>query len=121
VTYPVAQFDHDEAQAISGGHVYRGTALPVLQGTYVFGDIPTGRLFYLDADAVQPGRQVAVLELGLLSGGKPTSFRALVGEGRVDLHVGAGAGGELYFLTKHDGVIWKVTRAVREEAAPAGR
>jgi len=50
---PVAEYDHDEGLSSIGGFVYRGTAIPELQGRYVFGDWglsftdPTGRLFYL--------------------------------------------------------------------------
>jgi glucose/arabinose dehydrogenase len=48
---PVLQYDHDEGLAIVGGYVYRGSALPALVGSYVFGDFSrdfgaTGRLFY---------------------------------------------------------------------------
>jgi hypothetical protein len=51
---PVAQYDHDEGISITGGYVYNGNALPVLQGLYVFGDFSRaffpadGRLFYSD-------------------------------------------------------------------------
>ncbi|MDR3712416.1 MAG: PQQ-dependent sugar dehydrogenase, partial [Puia sp.] len=47
ITYPVAAFDHDEGNAISGGYEYTGTATPSLKGKYLFGDIPNGRLFYV--------------------------------------------------------------------------
>ncbi len=54
---PIAEYDHDDGLAVVGGYVYRGTALPALQGHYVFGDwgtftTPSGRLFYLDAGNV---------------------------------------------------------------------
>lgn len=48
---PIAQYDHDEGSAIIGGYVYRGTAVPVLSGKYVTGDLAytnLGRLFYLE-------------------------------------------------------------------------
>lgn len=49
---PIAEYDHDDGAAVIGGHVYRGPALPGLEGRYVFGDwgsfgAPSGRLFYL--------------------------------------------------------------------------
>jgi len=51
---PIAQYDHDEGLAIVGGFVYRGTAIPELQGRYVFGDFTGigdgGRVFFLDDD-----------------------------------------------------------------------
>ncbi len=48
---PVLQYDHDDGLAVVGGHLYRGTLAPQLQGLYVFGDYsrafssPQGRLF----------------------------------------------------------------------------
>jgi hypothetical protein len=50
--YPVAQYPHLPAggDAIAGGFLYRGTALPALRGKYLFGDISTGRIWYLDYD-----------------------------------------------------------------------
>lgn len=51
---PIAQYDHDEGISIIGGFVYRGSAMPELQGKYIFGDFsksfstPSGRLFYVD-------------------------------------------------------------------------
>ncbi|MCL5271258.1 MAG: PQQ-dependent sugar dehydrogenase [bacterium] len=46
---PAAQYDHGEGQAVIGGPVYRGLALPSLVGHYITGDL-NGRLFYLDND-----------------------------------------------------------------------
>jgi len=50
----VLQYDHDEGIAVIGGFVYHGSAMPALNGKYIFGDLsmgfaaPTGRLFYGD-------------------------------------------------------------------------
>lgn len=35
---PVAQYSHEEGCSVSGGYVYRGTAIPELIGHYFFGD-----------------------------------------------------------------------------------
>ena len=48
IMYPIVQYDHDEGKAISGGFEYNGTAIPQLRGMYLFGDVPSGRLFYAD-------------------------------------------------------------------------
>ncbi|HEY5915019.1 MAG TPA: Ig-like domain-containing protein [Verrucomicrobiae bacterium] len=53
VINPIAQYDHDDGLAVIGGYIYRGNALPALEGRYIFGDwgsfgAPSGRLFYLD-------------------------------------------------------------------------
>ena len=51
---PVLEYDHDEGISVIGGFVYRGSAIPELEGKYVFGDFslgfqtPGGRLFYGD-------------------------------------------------------------------------
>ncbi len=53
------EYDHTQGISITGGFVYRGSAIPELYGKYVFGDLalvgtPTrvdGRLFYADLDA----------------------------------------------------------------------
>lgn len=46
--YPVASYSHFDGEAISSGFVYRGQFMPQLRGKYIFGDIPTARLFYCD-------------------------------------------------------------------------
>ena len=55
----VLEYDHNEGISITGGFVYRGTAIPELYGKYVFGDLALktapvradGRLFYADLQA----------------------------------------------------------------------
>ncbi len=50
------EYDHNDGISITGGFVYRGTAIPELYGKYVFGDLALrttpvrvdGRLFYAD-------------------------------------------------------------------------
>ena len=36
---------------MTGGAVYRGSALPTLKGVYVFGDFCSGRIWGLDTDS----------------------------------------------------------------------
>lgn len=51
---PVAEYTHEDGEAVIGGFVYHGTlAAPVLSGQYVFGDLApedstSGRLFFTD-------------------------------------------------------------------------
>jgi len=137
--YPVIQYGHvpGGGDAIGSGFVYRGKALPVLQGKYVFSDISTGRVWYADykemlaADAAQTLAQTHELKLqwdkmsydtmfpivGIAyhsRGGKIEKLpgRALVsGEGRADAQFATDAAGELYILTKTDGTIRAVVGA----------
>jgi len=47
---PVVEYDHSEGNAIVGGFVYRGAAIPALQGAYLYGDFGTGKLWGLFDD-----------------------------------------------------------------------
>ena len=111
-TYPVAQWDHSEGEAIAGGFVYRGKAAPALVGQYLFGDIVTGRVFHVPVSQLKLGSQATIKELTLLRGGKTTTLLKLVGgsnpAGRVDLRFGQDDAGEVYILTKQDGKIRKL-------------
>jgi hypothetical protein len=64
------------------GHVYRGRAIPGLQGAYVFMDM-TGPIWAMGADGV--------VELDVEAGGVQTSF-------------GEDPDGELWLLTQQNGV-----------------
>jgi glucose/arabinose dehydrogenase len=44
---PVASYNHDVGQSITGGYIYRGHAIPNLRGTYLYTDYETGRIFAL--------------------------------------------------------------------------
>ena len=110
VTYPVAEFDHDEGTAISGGFEYQGSTVPQLQGKYVFGDIGTGTLFYVDMQDLQIGRQATIKKWNIALKGKRTSLAELCHNERVDMRFGMDASGELYLFTKRDGKVWRIVR-----------
>lgn len=42
---PIIEYDHDEGVSVTGGFVYRGSAIPELTGRYIFGDYPRGKIF----------------------------------------------------------------------------
>ncbi len=44
---PIDVYPHSLGCSVTGGHVYRGTAFPDLQGVYVFGDFCSGRIWGL--------------------------------------------------------------------------
>ncbi len=48
---PVAEYDNPTVGiAVTGGYVYRGLAIPDLEGRYVFGDFGSGRIWSIPAD-----------------------------------------------------------------------
>jgi hypothetical protein len=143
-TYPVLQYPHQPGggDAIGGGYLYRGRNIPALRGKYVFADITTGRLWYVDyqellkaddgnpdtmasmheihvrwddpSDSPDAGKKVypSMYPIALTAyrsrGGKDPDLpgRATVsGSGRADVHLAADADGELYILSKTDGMI----------------
>jgi glucose/arabinose dehydrogenase len=111
ITYPVAQFDHDEGKAITGCIEYWGTAIPQLKGKYLFGDIPSGRLFYIDIAEVKTGKQAVIKEWKISLNGTAKTLKDLCGNDRVDLRFGRDARGDLYIMTKADGKVYKLMTA----------
>lgn len=111
ITYPVAEFDHDEGNAISGGFEYNGTAVPQLKGKFLFGDIPSGKLFYIDMADIQQGTQAQIKEWNISVNGAKKALHELCGHDRVDLRFGRDSHGELYILTKGDGKVYKLVSA----------
>jgi len=111
VTYPVAQFDHDEGVAISGGFEYRGTAIPQLAGKYLFGDIAAGKLFYVNMKDLRLGTQATIKKWKISFKGVPTTLAQLCGKDRVEMRFGMDSKGELYLLTKADGKVYKLVHA----------
>jgi len=80
---PIAEYGRTAGQSVTGGYVYRGTAIPALVGRYVFGDFVTGRLWHIPSDT-RPTRNVTD-ESALATGLSIASF-------------GEGADGELYLV-----------------------
>ena len=73
---PVAQYGRTAGQSVTGGHVYRGAAIPALSGRFVFGDFVTGRVWHIardtsptltltDADGFASGLSISSFGLGL--------------------------------------------------------
>ncbi|CAA9218796.1 MAG: hypothetical protein AVDCRST_MAG20-566 [uncultured Acidimicrobiales bacterium] len=57
---PVYEYRHDEGVSITGGVVYRGDAIPALQGAYLFGDLATAAVWALPTDGTSVGARVAL-------------------------------------------------------------
>jgi len=47
LTLPIVEYSHSEGNAVIGGSVYHGPSFVTLQGTYVFGDFGTGKIWGL--------------------------------------------------------------------------
>jgi mono/diheme cytochrome c family protein len=129
-TYPVVAYPHTGigGDAIAGGFIYRGRKIPALKGKLVFGDITTGRIWYaeladvLRADDADPMTIAPIHEIdaGLrrraegtfrTRGGRGDTMpgaAAISGRGRVDMRFAEDNNGELYILTKSDGMIRQV-------------
>ncbi|HEY4937182.1 MAG TPA: PQQ-dependent sugar dehydrogenase [Puia sp.] len=110
ITYPVAAFDHDEGKAIEGGFEYEGRAISGLIGKYLFGDIPSGRLFYINLSDLKSGKPAVVKEWFVSLNGKRLSLRDLCGQNRVDLRFAKDDKGEMYIFTKPDGKIYRLVK-----------
>jgi hypothetical protein len=101
VIYPLIQLEHDETVAVIGGYF-----LPEgkLKGHFVFGDIPTGRLFFADLNQ-KPNPEVKSMKI--IFEGKETTMQELVG-GRVDLKFGIDAEKQVYIMSRNQGKIFKI-------------
>jgi glucose/arabinose dehydrogenase len=62
---PVAEYGRGVGSSVTGGFVYRGTAIPDLFGRYVFGDFVSGRLMHISANAQPTVALVSGYETGL--------------------------------------------------------
>lgn len=89
LTLPVLDYDHGQGCSVTGGYVYRGTALTGMAGVYFYADYCSG---WVRSFRYANGRATEPLEwAGLKPGGSITSF-------------GEDAAGELYLLTQSGGV-----------------
>jgi glucose/arabinose dehydrogenase len=90
LTLPVLDYPHlNGACSVTGGYVYRGSAIPSLQGTYFYADFCAG---FVRSFRYQNGQPTEQTEWPLLSpGGSVTSF-------------GEDDDGELYLMTQGGGL-----------------
>jgi glucose/arabinose dehydrogenase len=58
MTPPVVTYNHAFGCSVIGGYVYRGSRFPDLVGRYLYGDLCSGRLWTLDAQAALAGDPV---------------------------------------------------------------
>lgn len=115
INYPVAQYDHDEGNAIAGGFEYRGKALTQLVGKFVFGDIVKGRLFYVEMKDLKLGSQAPIKEWRVSLDGQIKTLSELCGADKVDERFGHDSKGELYITTKPDGKVYRLKSATTKK------
>ena len=120
LTWPIAEYDHTDPLfqrqvAVTGIVIYRSDAIPALQNKVIFGDNPSGELFYVEADSQHTGGQASIRRILLNDGGSTKTFLQVIQEknaaenadvaGRADLRFGYGPDHQVYLLNKHDGII----------------
>ena len=110
LTYPVAQYDHDEGKAITGGFEYWGSTVPQLKGKYVFGDMNNGRVFFVNMVDLKSGKQAPIKEAQVFLNGNRVTIRQLCGRDPVDMRFGRDKKGELYVFSKADGKVYKLVK-----------
>jgi glucose/arabinose dehydrogenase len=64
-TDPIAEYDHGQGCSITGGYVYRGSAIPGLFGVYLYGDFCSGIIWGLSETAGSPPLVEAAIDSGL--------------------------------------------------------
>ena len=89
---PVTEYDHSLGNAITGGYVYRGLAIPSLQGRYVFADFYSGPIRALRNDGSGVWDEVS-------------------SDGYSNSAFGPGVDGELYYADYGNGRIRKIVPA----------
>ena len=92
---PIAEYSHTVGRAVTGGYVYRGTAVPGLVGRYIFGDFSTGRIWDIPNDTQPTMTMTGGLETGLniSSFGEDNDGELYVTNMYRDLHRITGSGG----------------------------
>jgi hypothetical protein len=119
MTWPVAEYDHTDPlvarAAITGVYVYRDGNIKQLRNLLLFGDNPSGEIFYVNADKLPAGGQDQIRRVMFDDQGTNKTLLQLIqakntAQGRkpavrADLRMGRGPNNQLFILNKRDGVI----------------
>lgn len=95
-TDPVIDYTSGVGHAVIGGHVYRGSAFPELQGTYFYADYVSSRMWTLRYDGATVSE--AVQRTSQIQPQGPSSF-------------GEDSAGELYFCELGSGDVYRIVIA----------
>jgi hypothetical protein len=125
VTYPIAEWGQLDPllqpQSAAGGLVfYRSNQIPQLSNLLIFADMPSGEIFYVNADKLPSGGQDAIRRILLNDGGTAKTFLEVikaknVAQGkkpvtRADLRMSMGSDNQIFLLNKGDGTIRVLTK-----------
>lgn len=124
VTYPIAEWGQIDPllqpnSAASGLVVYRGTQIPQLANLVIFTDMPSGEIFYVNADKLPTGGQDVIRRILLNSNGSAKTMLQVIQEKnkaqgkapatRSDLRLSLGPDNQVFLLNKGDGTIRVLT------------
>jgi len=121
VTYPIVEYGQTDpllpggSQAAIGGMVYRSTKIPQLTNLLIFGDNPSGEIFYVSADNLPKGGQDSIRRILLNDNGTSKTLLQVIKEknaaqgkmpaNRADLRFAEGPDGQIFLTNKRDGII----------------
>ena len=112
---PIHEYDHATGQSITGGYVYRGSALPATYtGRYFFADYVQGRVWSI-ALAIDGGGEARAS--GLIE--HTAELSASIRFGNVSAF-GVDGDGELYLVSHSLGRVFKIIGPPAAPAAPSG-
>ena len=120
VTYPVVEYGQPDpllqpSSAVTGVIVYRATAIKGLANLVLFGDNPSGEVFYFNADRLPQGGQDSIRRVLFVHNGTAKTLLEIIKEKnaaegrpaatRADLRFGTGPNSQVFLLNKRDGTI----------------
>lgn len=97
LTMPVTEYDHAFGKSITGGYVYRGTKIPDLVGTYLYGDYTSNQV-----------KSLVWKDGALVSEATLTDDLASTAEIEYLSSFGEDAAGELYVLSYNGGKVFRI-------------
>jgi len=120
ITYPIVEYGQIDPlfqsnSAAIGGLVYRSSKIPQLTNLVIFGDNPSGEIFYVNADNLPQGGQDSIRRILLNDNGESKTFLQIIKEKnmaqgkmpatRADLRFAEGPDGQIFLTNKRDGTI----------------
>lgn len=120
LTYPVAEYDQmdpliQNQAAATGVEVYRSGEIPQLSNMVLWGDMPSGEIFYFSADQIPDGGQEGIRRILFNDDGQTKTLLQVIQAknmqqgrdpaSRADMRLGSGPDNRVLVLNKYDGVI----------------